>query len=352
MQQSDNLSAVLFKKGDLRLVQTPIPSKPGNNEVLLATQSVGICGSDVHYWVEGRIGSYVVNEPIIMGHETSATVVEVGEGVQHLKPGDRVAIEPGVPCRKCNHCKVGKYNLCANIFFHATPPDNGTLTRYFKHAADFCFKLPDNVSFEEGALLEPLSVAVYACKRAGVTIGSNVLICGAGPIGLVSLLASKAFGASRVCITDINEKRLQTAKDLGADCILNVINIKNTNEIVDCVKQCFGRSPDITIECSGAEASIKLAILATESGGCVQLVGMGPSEVTVPLLSACCREVDIRGIFRYRNSYPQALELVASGKVNVKPLITHRFTLEETLKAFETAKNGEGIKVMINCAKN
>ncbi|RWS28433.1 sorbitol dehydrogenase-like protein [Leptotrombidium deliense] len=201
MPEKDNLSAVLMKKDVLLLQQMPLPENPKNDEVLLATHTVGICGSDVHYWTHGRIGNFVVEKPMILGHETSATVVAVGENVKHLKPGDRVATEPGVPCRQCNFCKEGKYNLCENIFFFATPPDDGTLTRFFKHPADFCFKLPDHVSYEEGALLEPLSVGVHACKRAGVTVGSDVLVCGAGPIGLVTMLTAKAFGARKVCIT-------------------------------------------------------------------------------------------------------------------------------------------------------
>lgn len=192
---------------------------------------VGICGSDVHYWVNGRIGDFVVKAPMVLGHEAAGIVHQVGEGVTHLKPGNgfkhhshflfillylilslklgnRVAIEPGVPCRSCEPCKIGRYNLCPDIIFCATPPYDGNLARYYTHAADFCYKLPDHVSTEEGALLEPLSVGVHACRRAGVTIGQKVLICGAGPIGLVCLLTAKAMGASSVIITGIINKYL------------------------------------------------------------------------------------------------------------------------------------------------
>jgi len=157
-------------------------------EVLLAMDSVGICGSDVHYLAHGRIGDFVLTKPMIIGHESAGVVAKLGKKVTTLKVGDRVAIEPGVPCRKCDHCKQGKYNLCPGMVFCATPPYDGNLTRYYKHAADFCFKLPDHVTMEEGALLEPLSVGVHACKRAEVTLGSKVLILGAGPIGLVTLM--------------------------------------------------------------------------------------------------------------------------------------------------------------------
>jgi len=346
----DNLSAVLKKIGDLKMEQRPIP-KPGKNEVLIRIHSVGICGSDVHYWVNGCIGDFVVKAPMVLGHETSGTVAEVGEGVKHLKAGDRVAIEPGVPCRSCGYCKNGQYNLCPEVVFCATPPHDGTLTRYYVQAADFCYKLPDHVSFEEGALLEPLSVAVQACRRANITVGDVVLICGAGPIGLVNVLVARASGASKILVTDIDEHRLKVAKEYGADLTYQV-GKKDSRTLAEEVIAQFGQRPDKTIECSGAESSIQLAIYATKSGGTIVLVGLGPAEVRLPIVNAAVREVDIRGVFRYANCYPVALALVASGRVNVKPMVTHRFKLEESLKAFETAKTGadHAIKVMIKCA--
>lgn len=331
--------------------QRPI-KKPGRNEVLIRIHSVGICGSDVHYLVNGCIGDFVVKAPMVLGHESSGVVAEVGEGVQHLKPGDRVAIEPGVPCRTCQYCKGGEYNLCPDIEFCATPPYDGTLARYYTHAADFCYKLPDHVSFEEGALLEPLSVAVQACRRAKITLGDRVLICGAGPIGLVNLLTAKAMGAAKICITDIDEHRLKVAKTLGAD-MTYLIGKKDPRTLAEDIAQQFdGSRPDKTIECSGAEPSIQLAIYATKSGGTIVLVGLGPAEIRLPIVNAAVREVYIRGVFRYANCYPVALAMVASGTIDVKPLVTHRFKLEETLKAFETAKTGadHAIKVMIKCS--
>ncbi|KAK7074574.1 hypothetical protein SK128_026859 [Halocaridina rubra] len=346
---SDNLSAVLYAKNDLRLENRPIP-EPGPNEVLLRMAQVGICGSDVSYLTKGFIGDFVVKAPMVLGHEAAGVVAKCGANVKHLKPGDRVAIEPGIPCRMCDFCKGGKYNLCPDVFFCATPPDHGNLCRYYKHAADFCYKLPDHVSLEEGAILEPLSVGVHACRRAGVTLGSKVLICGAGPIGLVNLLTAKAMGATSVCITDIAENRLQVAKEMGADHTL-LVSTGDAEALAKEIKELLGDMPDITIECSGAEPSIRLGIFATKSGGMMVLVGLGPPEVKIPIVNAAVREVDIRGIFRYANCYPLALDMIASGKVNVKPLITHRFKLEESAKAFETARTGAGgaIKVMISC---
>ncbi|XP_064608605.1 sorbitol dehydrogenase-like [Liolophura sinensis] len=352
MGPTKNLSAVLMKKGDLQLVDRPIP-EPGNGEVQIKIHSVGICGSDVHYWTNGEIGDFVVKAPMVLGHESCGTVSKVGEGVDHLKVGDRVAIEPAVPCRRCKYCKGGRYNLCKDIACCATPPYDGSLARYYVHAADFCYKLPDNVSEEEGALLEPLSVGIHACRRAGVSLGSVVLICGAGPIGLVNLLTAKSMGASKVLMTDIDAGRLAVAKTLGADHTV-LVDTKDAKTLAEKIENLLGDAPNITIECSGAPPSIALAITATSSGGCVVLVGLGPSVVELPVVDAAVREVDIRGIFRYVNCYPTALAMVASGTVNVKPLVTHRFTLEQALQAFETTRTGAdgAIKVMIKCEEN
>ncbi|KFM78707.1 Sorbitol dehydrogenase, partial [Stegodyphus mimosarum] len=298
--------------------------------------SVGICGSDVHYWKHGRIGDFIVDGPLVLGHESSGVVIKVGDKVEDLKEGDRVCIEPGVPCRMCEFCKGGRYNLCEGVKFNATPPVDGSLCRYYCHPADFCFKLPDNVTLDEGALMEPLSVAVHACRRAAVTAGKSVLICGAGPIGLVNLLVCKALGVTKICITDICENRLDMAKKLGAP---HQICIKGKDVLQEVVTK-LGGPPDITIECSGAKSSIRLGIKVTKRGGVLMLVGVCAPDTTIPIIDASIREVDIKGILRYANCYPTALELVASGVVDVKPLITHHFKLEEVKKAFETAHSG------------
>ncbi|XP_022824432.1 sorbitol dehydrogenase-like [Spodoptera litura] len=343
----DNLTALLKKPKDLQLVQTPIP-EIADDEVLLRMDCVGICGSDVHYWQSGACGHFVLKEPMIMGHEASGVVAKLGANVKNLKVGDRVAIEPGVPCRYCEFCKTGRYHLCPDMVFCATPPVHGNLARYYKHAADFCYKLPDHVTMEEGALLEPLSVGIHACRRAGLTGGHNVLVLGAGPIGLVTMLSAKAMGASKVLITDVLQSRLDFAKKLGADA--TILSTKDTSEadMVKKIHELLGDQPDVSFDASGAQATVRMAMLATKSGGVAVLVGMGAPEQTVPLAGALAREVDIRGIFRYVNEYPIALNMVASGKINVKPLVTHHFSLEETLQAYEVARQGAGIKVMIH----
>ncbi|XP_068153185.1 sorbitol dehydrogenase [Drosophila tropicalis] len=345
----DNLTAVLHGIEDLRLEQRPIP-EIADDEVLLAMDSVGICGSDVHYLQHGRIGPFVLTKPMVIGHEAAGVVAKIGKKVTNVKVGDRVAIEPGVPCRYCDQCKQGRYHLCPDMVFCATPPYDGNLTRYYKHAADFCFKLPDHVSMEEGALLEPLSVGVHACRRGGVGLGSKVAILGAGPIGLVTLLTAQSMGASEILITDLVQSRLDVAKELGATHTLLLTKEQSAEDTVKTVTQKMSAQPDVTIDCCGAESSVRLAILATRSGGVVVVVGMGAPEVKLPLINALSREVDIRGIFRYCNDYSAALALVASGKVNVKRLVTHHFDIKETAKAFETSRHGLGgaIKVMIH----
>ncbi|XP_074521673.1 sorbitol dehydrogenase [Halichoeres trimaculatus] len=347
----ENLSVVLHSKGDLRLENRPVP-EPGPNEVLLQMHSVGICGSDVHYLQHGRIGDFVVTKPMVLGHEASGRVVKVGAAVKHLAVGDRVAIEPGVPREMDEFFKSGRYNLSPTIFFCATPPDDGNLCRYYTHSANFCYKLPDNVTFEEGALIEPLSVGIHACRRAGVTLGSSVLICGAGPIGLVCLAVAKAMGASQIVITDLSSERLAVAKKLGADFQLTVGREDKPQQLAERVAEKLGAQPHITIECTGVESCIQTAIYATRSGGVVVLVGLGPDMITVPLVNAAVREVDIRGVFRYCNTWPMAIAMLASGKVNVKPLVTHRFPLEQAVQAFETTRQGLGIKVMLKCDQN
>nr|XP_039252292.1 sorbitol dehydrogenase-like [Styela clava] len=351
--ENENLSVVLYKRReekpqcDIVLENRPV-REPADDEVVLKMNSVGICGSDVHYWLNGRIGDFIMKEPMVIGHEAAGTVVRCGKDVKHLKPGDRVAIEPGYPLCSDEFSKSGRYNL-SPVYFCATPPDHGNLQRFYTHKGSFCHKLPDNVSFEEGALIEPLSVGIHACRRAQIGLGHRVLICGAGPIGLVSLLSAKAMGAASIVVTDLSSNRLDKAKELGANFTYQIKLDEKPQDVAKKIEEMLGGMPDRTIECTGAESAVQTGIYATKSGGCLLLVGMGPQNVTVPLVNAAVREVDIKGVFRYCNTWPTAISMLASGQINVKPLVTHRFPLEKSQEAFEYTRDGKGIKVMLKC---
>ncbi|XP_003383541.1 PREDICTED: sorbitol dehydrogenase-like [Amphimedon queenslandica] len=343
-------SAVLYGKKDLRLEDGEFSAEPGKGEVLIGVQSVGICGSDIHFWVDGHIGDCTVVAPTILGHEASGVVIAIGEGVTNLQPGDRVAIEPGIPCHHCQYCKSGHYNHCPYVKFGSTSPNNGYLTNYTIHPAEYCFKLPDHVSFDEGALLEPVSVAVHACRRVSVGLGSKVLITGAGPIGLVCLMVAKACGASVLIATDLDSKRLEVAKSCGATHTCLIDKTSTSRQVAEEVKRTIGASPDITIECSGAASAISAGIYATKSGGSVLMVGLGAPLATLPIVDASVREVDLIGVFRYVNCFPAALDLIASGKINTKALLSHKYALGEVLSAFEMAKSGKAVKVIVDCS--
>jgi L-iditol 2-dehydrogenase len=349
-------AAVLFTEKDMRLVSDRArPANPGIGQVLVRMTRVGICGSDVEYWQHGRIGDFVLRAPMVIGHESAGVVVAVGPGVLGLSLGDRVALEPGVPCRACDQCRTGVYNLCPRMQFFATPPVDGSLCDLVLHPADFCFKLPDTVSDDGGAMCEPLSVGVHACERANVGAGSTVLVLGAGPIGLVCMLVARAIGARRVVMTDVRPERLAFALTVGASA--TVLVSRNEAENIAAVKAAVGGDNadalfDSAIECSGFESSMRTALAATRSGGTVCCVGLHDPVMNLPLMDANVREVDIRGIFRYRNTYRKCIALLETGNIDIKPLITHRFKFdsqENLIAGFEMARTGkDAIKVMFS----
>lgn len=347
----ENLAAWLVGVNTLKIQPFKLPPL-GPQDVRIRMKAVGICGSDVHYLKTLRCSDFVVEEPMVIGHECAGIVEEVGSEVKTLVPGDRVALEPGICCWRCDHCKEGRYNLCPDIKFFATPPVHGSLANQVVHPANLCFKLPDNVSLEEGAMCEPLSVGVYACRRASVGPETHVLVMGAGPIGLVTLLAARAFGAPKIVIVDVDDYRLLAAKQLGADATVKVsTNVQDVSVDVQQIQRAMGANIDVTFDCAGFSKTMSTALGATRSGGKVCLVGMGHPEMTIPLTAAGAREVDIIGVFRYRNTWPLCLEFLSSGKIDVKPLITHRFGFseQEVIEAFETsAGGGSAIKVMFN----
>ncbi|KAL5222229.1 hypothetical protein ABZP36_026942 [Zizania latifolia] len=349
--EEENMAAWLVAKNTLKIMPFKLPEL-GPYDVRVRMKAVGICGSDVHYLREMRIAHFVVKEPMVIGHECAGVIEEVGSGVKQLAVGDRVALEPGVSCWRCRHCKGGRYNLCDDMKFFATPPVHGSLANQIVHPGDLCFKLPDNVSLEEGAMCEPLSVGVHACRRADVGPEKSVLIMGAGPIGLVTMLAARAFGAPRIVIVDVDEHRLFVAKSLGADAGVKVsTRAEDMGEEIERIQAAMGAEIDVSLDCAGFSKTMSTALEATRAGGKVCLVGMGHNEMTVPLTSAAIREVDVVGIFRYKDTWPLCIEFLRSGKIDVKPLITHRFgfSQKDVEEAFEVSARGrDAIKVMFN----
>ncbi|KIW08769.1 L-arabinitol 4-dehydrogenase [Verruconis gallopava] len=320
--------------------------------VTIAIKSTGICGSDVHFWHAGCIGpTMVVRDNHILGHESAGQVIAVHPSVTSLKVGDRVAIEPNIPCFACEPCLTGRYNGCPNVQFLSTPPVNGLLRRYVNHPAVWCHKLPDNLTYEDGAMLEPLSVALAGIKRADVRLGDAVLVCGAGPIGLVTAMCCRAAACEPLVITDIDEGRLKFAKEVIPGVKTLQVRIGESSEdfakrVADLME---GDEPSIAMECTGVESSIAGAIASVKFGGKVFVIGVGKNEIKMPFMLCSVKEVDLQFQYRYSNTWPRAIRLMKSGLVDLKKLVTHRFTLDQSVEAFKTAADPKtgAIKVQI-----
>ena len=326
-------AAVMYGIEDVRVEQVPKPQITSPDQALVKVGAVGICGSDLHYYQHGYIGDFVVTEPLILGHEAAGQVVEVGEQVTQLQSGDRVAIEPGRTCQRCEYCKSGRYNLCRDVIFLATPPVDGAFCEYLAWPADFLFKLPDNMSLADGAMMEPLSVGMHAARLAGVKAGDTVAVLGAGPIGLTALQAARVHGATTVIVSDVIPRRLQTAEKLGATNVLNAAEVDVVEAIMDLTG---GRGVDVAFECVGLAPTVAQALKVARAGGKVQLVGMGPATIDdFPIWDILAKELSVSGLFRYANCYPPSIAVTASGQVDVKSLVTHRFPLEETPPAMQ-----------------
>jgi len=310
--------------------EIPVP-KPG--EVLVKIEYVGICGSDVHYYQHGRVAGFVVNGKFILGHESGGTIVATGENVTSLAVGDKVALEPGVTCGKCKFCKTGRYNLCPDVKFFATPPYDGVFCDYVAHPADMCFKLPENVSTMEGALVEPLAVGLHATRQGGVKLGDSVVILGSGCIGLVTLLSCKAFGASNIIVVDVLQKRLDYAKKLGAT---HVINAKEQDVISTVMELTGGCGADVVLETAGNKATMHETSFVATRGGTIVLVGLAPEdEIVYNFANVLSKELTIKSVFRYCNLYQTAVNAISNGTINVKGIVTHEFGFDEIKKGID-----------------
>ncbi|MEK5467949.1 NAD(P)-dependent alcohol dehydrogenase [Paenibacillus sp. FSL R7-0210] len=325
-----------LKQMEMKEIGMPVAQA---GEVIVKLEVVGICGSDVHYLEHGRIGDFVVNGDFILGHECAGEVVELGPGVKHLKVGDRVALEPGVTCGQCEFCKSGKYNLCPDVQFLATPPYHGCLMDYMAFPENMAFKLPDNVSSKEGALVEPLAVGLHAAAQGGIKLGDRVVILGAGCIGLVTLLACKAYGATEIVVVDIIEKRLEAAMRLGAT---QVINARQEDVLEAVAAWTDGAGVDKVIETAGSEHTVKQTPYLVKRGGTIVLVGLAAKDIIdFDFMQIMFKEADIKSVFRYRNLYPAAIGAIADGKIDVKGIVTHEFDFEETQQAFDYVINNK-----------
>ncbi len=342
--------AVMNDVGKMGFEERPIPTTEAN-EVLVKLEYVGICGSDLHFYEAGAIGGHVVKPPFVLGHEPGGTVVEVGADVKHLKAGDRVALEPGKTCGHCEFCKSGKYNLCPDVIFFATPPIDGVFQEYVAHEAALCFKLPDNVSTLEGALIEPLAVGLHAANQGGAQLGQTAVVMGAGCIGLVSMMALKAKSVSRVYVVDIMPKRLEKALELGAT---GVINAKETDVVAEIMKLTGGKGCDVIVETAGNEITMQQAVKGTKKGGTVVLVGYSLKEETsIPMNLALDKEIDFKTIFRYRNIYPMAIEAVSAGKIDLKGIVTDIFEFDDIQRAMDQSVENKAniVKSVVKIAK-
>lgn len=318
-----NRAAVLHGVRDLRVEDIAAP-EAGTRQVVVAVRAVGICGSDVHYYERGRIGRYEVRAPMVLGHEASGVVVWHGPGAHRHDVGTRVAIEPGVPCRRCERCRSGRYNLCPSVRFFATPPVDGALARYVALDEDFVFPVPDQLSDEAAALIEPLSVGLWAARRAQVGLGEDVLVTGAGPVGLLCAAAARVAGAASVTVTDVNAWRLAQAPAFGA----TATHDSSAGPVGE-----TGLTADVLLEASGNAAATLDGLGTLRPAGRAVLIGMGADTLPIPMHVLQDREVTVTGTFRYANTYPAAIRLVASGAVDLDALVTHRFTLDETEQA-------------------
>lgn len=338
---------VLEQKNELTIRDIDLPMVLGPDDVRIKIHTVGVCGSDVHYYTHGKIGPFVVNEPMVLGHEAAGTILEVGANVGHLSVGDRVCMEPGIPDPNSRASKLGLYNVDPAVTFWATPPIHGCLTPEVVHPAAFTYLLPDSVSFAEGAMVEPFAIGMQAALRAKIQPGDVGLVLGAGPIGMMTALAALGGGCSSVLVADFALPKLDI---IGAYDGIETVNLgdQTAKSAIDDLTSNWGA--DIVFECSGAAPAVLDAPNLARPGGCIVLVGMPVDPVPVDIVGLQAKELRIETVFRYANIYDRAINLIGSGKVNLKPLITETFPFAQSIEAFDRAVEQRPSDVKIQIA--
>jgi L-iditol 2-dehydrogenase len=330
-------ASVMTGVGTLQIEERPVPS-PGPHEVLIEVAAVGVCGSDVHYYRNGRIGDFIVEEPMILGHELSGRIAAVGDGVDAGRVGQRVAVEPQHPCRRCRQCTAGRYNMCPEMKFYATPPVDGAFCRYVTIGAEMAHPVPDSMSDDAAALLEPLSVAIATMRKAEIVPGSTVLIAGAGPIGVICAQAARAFGAARIVVSDPVLSRRERVLRFGATEVLD--------PAVDDIAA-LDPQVDAFIDASGAAPAVVSGIMAVGPAGRVVLVGMGAGDYALPIHYIQFMEITVTGVFRYTDTWPAAIHLVSSGAIDLDSLVTGRYDLDHVADALDSDTEPTSLKSIV-----
>ena len=341
-------AAFLDKANDISLRDIPIP-KYSQDEVLINIKAIGICGSDLHFYKNGKMGSSIIKEPLILGHECSGVIEAIGKNVENLEVGDRVAIEPCIPCYKCNYCKAGKYHLCDKlVFMGAAPTSHGAFTEYIKYDPNFVFKISSEVSFEDAAAVEPLSVGFNSAIKVGIRPGSNVCIIGFGPIGFACLEMSKIMGASKIFVSDISDFRLNIAKEHGAYCIINARRENLIEKIRDLTN---GEGIECVIETAGHERTLIQSLEIVKKDGKIGWLSVVDKDmITIPYFGIILNDITIEGIHLYTNTYKPIIDLLESKRINLSNWVTNRFKIDDIVEAFKVASdsNIDKMKIIIN----
>lgn len=325
----------LYMNGKLHLAfkEMEIP-EPKPDEILLKVEYCGVCGSDVHFYETGCIGTTPIEGDLILGHECAGTVEAVGDQVKNLHPGDRVVLEPGIPCGHCEFCKTGRYNLCPDVQFISCPPYQGAMRNYLTHPAHLAYKLPDEVSSLEGALVEPLCVGMHAAQLGGVQLGDTVVILGAGCIGLTTLAACKARSATKIIVTDLFQNRLDKALEMGADY---VVNGREEDTVTRVMELTNGEGANVTFETAGNRVTAAQTESLTKRGGTIVIVGNVMGDTPMNFYKIAHKELVIKTVHRYRNVFPLAVQAIAEKRIDIQKIATNCFAFDDGIQAFETS---------------